>query len=313
MCKSTSEEVRVKLNEFTDIMKNGILNNSILFMKKAVEQLTLSNDTVISTEGAVLASVYIQLSLELAIKACVLSKEGILAILENKYSNESEGKLLEKLEKNDVRTREFDSLKKHVKGDAEKYKLTKDDIRIIDKFQKYRNKLVHMNYNFSDEELNSIKVDLTYIVTHVIIVLLSDDKGSLPSEFHRVHLSPSQYNKLVQFPLFVSAMNELVKHKYSNALYCPICSSFTLTPTKSTCYCCLWEFDDPKILGFIDCDYCDMSESVFYDRLNIAINANIINGLCLNCRNKVIVYECPKCSSAFNYDFSRNACDCESD
>jgi hypothetical protein len=52
----------------------------------------------------------------------------------------------------------------------------------------------------------------------------------------------------------------------------------------------------------IDCDYCKTKRSVIYDNLNIALNNNETKGLCLNCDNDGIIFECPKCGLAHNIE-----------
>lgn len=59
-----------------DVIYKTITHNSILFLRKAINELTKNYDTIASRQDAIFLSVYLQLSLELAIKAYILNKAG---------------------------------------------------------------------------------------------------------------------------------------------------------------------------------------------------------------------------------------------
>ena len=284
---------------------NATSSNSILFLKKALSQLTKDSDTEkpIDKEDAILSCIYIQLSLELAIKAVIIKRVGITSILDkSKHNKDSEEELLKKFNNNSIKVKEFDSLKNFVKANKQIFNLDKNHISYIEKFQNIRNKLVHMNYNFTIEEFENMKKDLIFVIAHIIIKLLAEDAKSLPSEFYIQHLNHQEFNKLINYRLYRTEMEELAKQSATTVYLCPICSNYSLNFDNKFCYTCLSVFDDDSTYGFLDCDYCNSKESVIYDRLNVHFNDHIIRGLCLECKEDALVYECPICSYSYNID-----------
>jgi hypothetical protein len=283
----------------------AINNNSILFLKKAITQLIKDTDIdkPMKREDAILSSIYIQLSLELTIKATVIKKTGFKNILNiSKHNNDTEADLLDKFNNNEIKVKEFETLKNFVKGNISIFSLDKVEIDYIEKFQKYRNKLVHLNYNFTTKELENMKKDLIYIILHVIIKIVAEEKDILPSEFYISNLEHGEFQKLTNYGLYRTEMKILAKQLSSIVYSCPICGNESFLFEEKYCYTCLSRFDDEHSFGFIDCYYCKASNSVLYDRLNIHSNQHIARGLCLNCKEDHMVYECPECEKSYSID-----------
>lgn len=284
---------------------DAIANNSILFLKKAITQLTEDNDIdkPMERKDAILSSIYIQLSLELAIKAIVVKKTGFKNILNiSRHNMDTEVDLLRKFNNNEIKVKEFETLKNFLKGSINTFPLNKLEIAYIEKFQKYRNKLVHLNYNFNTKELGDMKKDLIYIIVHVIIKILAEGKDTIPSVFYISNLEHGEFQKLINYGLYRTEMVILAKQLSSRVYFCPVCSNDSLFFEEKFCYTCLSHFDDEDSFGFIDCNYCGDSNSVFYDRLNIHSNRHLIRGLCLNCKEDHMVYECPECGESYSID-----------
>lgn len=285
---------------------NATSSNSNLFLKKAINQLTKGDiDEPVDKEDAILSSIYIQLSLELAIKAIIIKKAGIAFILDkSKHNTDSKEELLKKFNNNNIKVKDFDSLKNYVKGNKNIFNLEKNAISYIDKFQNIRNKLVHFIYNFTNEEFSKMKKDLIFVIVHIIIKLLADDSNCLPSEFYISHLNHDLYEKLISNKLYRTEMRALAKQSESTIYFCPICSNTSLKFDDKYCYTCVYDFNDDHTFGFIDCGFCGAKESVIYDKLNIHFNNHIGKGLCLACKEDALIYECPICN--YSYDIEKN-------
>lgn len=281
-------------------IQEELYENSLLFLINSIPIITKEKKQGISKEEAILSSVSIQISLELAIKFYLANNYGIKAILLNKYKDDSDELIYEKFISNDLKTKEFDTLKNFIKS-IRTSPLNTSEINIIEKFQKYRNKLVHISYNFKENELDSIKADYIYLIVHVISKLLAEKYDYSPSELFREYLSNIQFEQLVSFPLYVENMQKMASN-YGQALYCPICNNRTLSSNRLHCFSCCEYFDNPAY-GFVSCAYCSIDlRTVIYDSANIQANQNMMRGLCLNCEEDTYVYKCLKCKESYNME-----------
>jgi hypothetical protein len=102
-------------------------------------------------------------------------------------------------------------------------------------------------------------------------------------------------------------MSKLAAQASEDVYKCIFCNQRTFAQEKNLCYCCNYNL---SLCGFLDCCYCGSKKSVVYDKLNIGYQVDhSLRGLCLNCDSDCIVFECPKCQTAYNLeDFQEEHC-----
>ena len=78
----------------------------------------------------------------------------------------------------------------------------------MEKFQLYRNKLVHLNHNFSKEELNQLEDDIIHVIVYVLHILLSSKVSDKEyREFLSEYIEHSEYEKLLSNSAFYKALS----------------------------------------------------------------------------------------------------------
>ncbi|PKA23951.1 hypothetical protein CH381_23120 [Leptospira sp. mixed culture ATI2-C-A1] len=291
------------MNNLSETISNITNKNAKVFLRNAISILIKNNENTINYDDAILSSIFIHSSVELAIKSIITKKENFRKILNNKNVDKlSEDDLRNKFKNNNLKVKEFDNLKNYIKSSPKVFKISKEKIAYIEKFQKYRNKLTHLHYNFSEEELTELKSDLVYIIVHVIIFLLCDIKEVSHYDFYQNELDSNSFLKLISNPLYKDSMVNFAITQTETIWYCLICDNKTLNPVSKYCYTCAMNFNDSITFGFINCKYCKSNKSVVYDKLNIRINNNTTKALCLNCREDTYIYECPECEGIYDLE-----------
>tara|TARA_R110002167_G_C12542647_1_gene640152 strand:- start:49 stop:963 length:915 start_codon:yes stop_codon:yes gene_type:complete len=279
------------------IKANNIRDNSWLFLRKAIKELIShddSNDEILHQDKAIVAITLIQMSFELSLVAYFVESDGIQGIVKGSDISLSEQELLIKYENNELVTKSFNSLKKTA---SERDSLfTEDGEYFIDEFQKMRNKLVHLNYEFDDGELYDLKYDLTYFIVKVIIPTLTDEYAN-PSQAIAINIESNDFLKLIKFPPYAYEMHKVAKENSDNVYCCVHCNNDSLAVDfgEEYCYSCC---EDLSQAGFIDCPYCNSKRSMVYDALNINCqNDRTLRALCLKCQEDELVYVCSECES----------------
>lgn len=297
---------------FEEYTSDKLQRNAITFLKDGLNRL-VSSDTesdVINEELLILTCTSLQISIELATKALIIKKLGFRCILNPKQRKLTDRALILHFQDNKIRTLDFDVQKNLVKSKNLIEDFSKEEFKIIEKFQQYRNKIVHFSYEFAQSDLNNIKSDIIYYFVHVIFKILSAQlkQEYKPSEFLQYVLGGSLHRQLLDYLPYVTAMKNLAQEHSAIVLKCVICNNKTLSQDDNYCYCCNFYNHD---FTLIDCDYCEVKKCVIYDNLNIYLNKNEARGLCLNCDEDGIIYECPNCNKAYNMETSPYAkCDC---
>lgn len=286
----------------TIIFKNAIvfLNDSIYHFNCGIEKY----------DYKILTVVEIQMALELAIKYRLVTDHDIRIIFEKVDNNYSEERIIDDFERNKLKVKEFDRLKNFLKSDPYYNEIFSHEFIYMEKFQLYRNKLVHSNYNFSEKENTELSDDIIHIIVYILHHLLSspiDDEEY--REFFYDYMVKEEYEKLLSNPQFYSSLQDMIDYEYGDPYYCPICDRKLLTPHKK-CLGCLNNFSDTQIYGYIKCARCK-EEMVIYDNCNIDINTTL-RGMCLYCLQDTVVYKCPKCGSVTNLE-ALNPNDCRFD
>ncbi len=281
-----------------------LYNNSIVFLKDGIERLVNKDngeDDFIEHDLLTLTCASFQIALELAIKALIVERAGIRSIINKKQQILSDKEIESLFQENNLKTLEFDAQKNFIKSKNFIQDLTKEEFEIIDDFQLYRNRIVHFSYKFYDGDLFDLKYDIIYYLIHIIFKVLLSKKhqDERPSEFLEYSLGSELHKKLIEYAPYIYAMERSAKDNSERVFKCIVCNNRTYSQEEEYCYCC-------NFLGIdftpIDCDYCKEKKSFIYDNLNIELNNNEAKGLCLNCDNDGIVYQCPKCGFAYNME-----------
>ena len=275
-----------------------VRDNSWLFLRRAIKELVTHddhNDDELPRETAIIATTFIQMSFELSLVAYFINSEGIHGIVKGSDKELSEAELLSKFEANSLVTKSFNTLKQQaVNQHAFK---REDDEHLVSEFQNIRNKLVHLNYEFSSGDLYDIKYELTYFLVQVIIPILTEDYDR-PSEIISINLDFNDFIKLINFSPYAEQMKVVAREKSDCVYECVHCGIESLATDdfgNEHCYSCCADLIGT---GFINCPYCNAKKSMIYDALNIDCQSDrTIKGLCLNCGEDDMIYSCNKCDS----------------
>ncbi|WP_378953249.1 hypothetical protein [Pelosinus sp. sgz500959] len=113
------------MKELEEKIYKIVYQNSILFLRESISHITKTEnnelDKPIDRETAVLACVFIQLSLELAIKAIIIKLAGLKCILDSKHQNLDKDSLAAKLGNNQLSILKYESLKNFMKSKPDCY------------------------------------------------------------------------------------------------------------------------------------------------------------------------------------------------
>lgn len=281
------------MDDKTTKIYETIFDNSILFLKRGINEIVISNETL-DREQALVSCLFIQMSLELGLKAFLIKESGIKTILMDNYQNRTIDNIFKSFENNTLQTKRYEDLKTHIKVNQ----LTSfEDTHFhhLSRFQLFRNKLVHLNLNLQPPDLDDLKYESIYAIVHLIVPLLSElnFEFETPSEFYAEHLDDNKYKQLITFPYYVEEMEKIAKEYSGYAYECPECYTKTFSPANGICYCCNLNFIDAA--ESVNCKLCNAENAVIFDPFNIESNDNMINGLCLNCGDKPNVFKCQNC------------------
>jgi hypothetical protein len=287
----------------------AIFNNSILFLKRGIDEI-INSAQELTKEQFVVSCLFIHTSLELGLKAFLVKEKGIKTILKNGHQNQTVDSIFNSFENNDLRTKTYNDLKKLIL-ENEITLFGEIHFEHLTRFQKFRNNLVHLNLSFSSTDLQNLKYESIFAIVHLIIPLLSeiDFENETPSEFYAEYLDDHQYKKLISFPHYIEEMEKVAKKFTGYAYECPECYTKTFSPGNGICYCCNLNFIDAA--EYVNCKICNAENAVIFDSLNIELNGDMINGLCLNCGDKPNVFKCPHCEckqTFYGKDELKNSC-----
>ncbi|MDV3704707.1 hypothetical protein CMU41_12425 [Elizabethkingia anophelis] len=292
-----------------------IYKNAVLFLKRGIKEIIQNDKEIFDLEIAIISCLYIQTSIELSLKAYLIKEVGINAILKSNTTFSTDI-LLVKFKQNHLKTKTYEELKNILKDNSDFIFFTNLHFDHLTKFQLYRNKLIHLNLFLSEDEIINLKKELIFAVTHLLMPLLTDISFEFesPSEFYQEHLDGKDFNKLISFQPYVDEMHRMAVEYSGLAYECINCCKKTFSPNNEICYCC--NLNLLYSAGYIDCEACEAKRAIVYDTLNIHEEGNehSINGVCMNCGDKMNVYECPDCEIRFTFygqpDFVEKICKC---
>lgn len=253
----------------TEKMVEKIRQNSWLFLKRSISEMTrndVEKDQGLTKETTVISVMFVQMSLELALIASLIDSSGISSIVNKKYSTLDESALLEMFSKNELITINFESLKNLAVSKG--VFLEEDHKDIVDDFQKMRNKVVHLNYDFTSGDLYDLKYDLINFIVHVLIPILSGENEN-QSETISNNLDDGEFFKLIKFGPYKEEMHNLACTLSAYVYKCLYCGNDSLAAggfENEYCCSCGSRFDG---VGFMDYNHCGSKNSLAFDTLNI--------------------------------------------
>jgi hypothetical protein len=284
-------------------MLNAIFQNAVRFLNISVDEIINSDFNDIN--NIVKTSVLIQMTVELSLKYAVAYNMGdisIKKILEIRYQNQLIDDIYDEFLKNTLRVVSFENLKNYIRT-LSIFKFNKnEEIEMIEKFQKIRNRLLHFSYNFDPKETSNIKETYIYIVFKIIFPLLYEGYSEesinylTPSEFIKIYVSEEKYKKIRSMNEYKKIMLHIVnvlKNKGEVTIgKCIHCNEISWIKEIGKCIICESNNGDDVLLR---CPVCNENKSVIYQSLNMGINNNAATGICISCGMKMSVIKCKKC------------------
>nr|WP_184546130.1 hypothetical protein [Mucilaginibacter sp. FT3.2]MBB6231903.1 hypothetical protein [Mucilaginibacter sp. FT3.2] len=280
----------------TKLVYDNIYSNAVMFLRRAIKELIAHSGDHLEREQAVVACIFIQMSIELGFKAYLIKTCSLSSILLKKHKDQPIQELMEAFEQGKLKTKSFEDLKNIIIADEGLF--DEERIQYINDFQDYRNQAVHFHLNLAPGDLFDLRYDLVYMLVHVVIPILTEINMDFetPSEFYENQLDKNDFKTLIKFRPYVEEMKK-VAAEHSRLVYnCIECEERTYNVDNEMCYCCNLQFTD--FGEYVTCISCKAPRSVIFDHNNIAINDNIMNGLCLNCGERPEVFKCPHCGVA---------------
>lgn len=267
-----------------------------MFLKRAIKEIIATPGDYLPHEQAVVSCIFIQMAIELGFKAYLIKDKSLTIILQQKHIGKPMQEVFDSFVKGELKTKGFEELKRMIIADDQLF----DDVGIgyINDFQRYRNQAVHLQLQLVEGDLFDLKYDLVYMLVHVIIPTLTkiDLDYESPSDFYKEHLDKEDFKTLIKFRPYVYEMEKVAAQHSKLVYHCIECDEKTYSVDNEICYCCNLQFFDAG--EYVNCISCKAPKSVIFDHNNIAINSNIMNGLCLNCGERPEVFKCPDCGVA---------------
>lgn len=290
-----------------DQICNAIFQNAILFLRRTIKNVNKSTEKgSVSREDAIFLSIHTQFTIEMSVKYFVAKKYGVREILNiNKYPNFQEVDLYELFNSNNIYVKTYEILKQKVYLDREQLRIKNFEFKYLDKFQRLRNKILHINYNFTDEEVNELKVSIIYVLARFIIRILGNSEINI-TRFIENNLDKDEYEKFINHSQYKSELISICSDNNCLVGKCVWCGEELFDIVDKECLLCQ---STPEMLfmGFIDCIFCETKGSVAYDKLNFQ---NFTLGKCLICDEKTNIFKCSKCGSINNYELSTTRSSC---
>jgi HEPN domain-containing protein len=302
----------------TKLVYDNIYTNAVMFLRRAIKELITSSGDHLEREQAVIACIFIQMAVELGFKAYLIKTKSLTSILRDKHKKQTIEELLEEFEDGTLQTKTFEELKRMIVADDQLF--DEERLEYINDFQRYRNQAVHFHLRLVQGDLFDLRYDLVYVLVHVVIPVLAEISLDIesPSDFYQECLDKNDYLTLIKFEPYVYEMKKVAEQHSQFVYHCIECNEKTYSVDNEICYCCNLQFVNAG--EYVKCPACKTPKSVIFDHNNIAINENVMNGLCLNCGERCKVFKCPSCEVAtpFYYEIDlqdtcySNRCEMES-
>jgi len=183
-------------------MYNAIYANSLMFLKRGIKEILSfegNSEKPLDIENGVMSSLFVQMSIELAIKAFLVKQKGVRSILEEKYNKKTDEEIFTAFINNSLKTERYEDLKNILINNPVLTWFEDEEYDHLKQFQLYRNKIVHFNLFLDRADLLNLKFEIIYVVVHIIVPLLSDIsfEYETPTSFYNECLDKNEYKKLI--------------------------------------------------------------------------------------------------------------------
>lgn len=323
------------MNEIEKIEKEIIdtmLKNATILFETSIKDMMANSEP--NYENALKSVLHIQISIELFFKSYIAKVYGFEYILRNASKNKRihNGKqYLDNLNDSEIKTLSykeiFDFFEENKdgffdvkdKGSISFYELEVEYFtNTFDKFSKIRNAIVHLGYNFNEDELKWLKSEFTVFIIFVVYKLLKHIKKKqnkfnnyyesdeellyeTPNEIFEEFLSPETFEILKNDESYIGEIEELAMD-LGNCYVCTECGKHAMVLNFqegwSKCFYC----GTLPYCGYTSCQLCQGKDTVVYDISNIEFNENNLRGYCYNCETHMTVYKCPECGCDYSYN-----------
>ncbi|MCR8710977.1 hypothetical protein [Aliarcobacter butzleri] len=294
------------MNAINNLLKTNLKKTFTNYFKHSIEHLVNTKQT----ENDVLQVIInIQASLELLSKLYILNMDGWEKITSERFHKQSEEELKKHILNGTLKTIQYTDIKNIL---LNYITLDQSDLELLDKFQNYRNQIMHLgieklDFNILDQAI--------WLIVRILNILNWQD--ILPHDYHYLTnsleylLGNELYTKLINQSKYVEeAINSACVNFYE-VRYCLICKNNTLVlndlENEYNCLVCGCKILNDKSIEYVDCPLCNRMGTVIYDALNISIN-NYINGFCCACRENISLVQCKSCKETYIYETSCNYC-----
>lgn len=280
----------------------SIQTNSIIFLRRAALEMANHDDDEdvgFDHETGTIVTVLTQMALELAIASFLVNHHGIRSILISP-DKLTDDEIREKWSKNELRTKKFEEYKQLL---AEKHPGTWSVFDgIVDTFQRSRNKIMHLHFNFGESDLYDLKFEATFVLIHATSYFIFGDNYDHANNISSI-LSKETFSKLIRFPPYQYHVERLAEEYSKVVLRCPMCEQVAFSDLELKCFSCTYEDQFADLLRCPECS----KRSVIYDHLNLDINEKLPT-LCLNCEDRREVTKCIGCETPFISNLSDSYC-----
>lgn len=261
------------IKEFENLFIESMYNKTIDFVNESLTNLLNAKEF---DKNLTFALINMQLANEFSLKAALVNRHGIQAILKNnKNKCLSDDDILKGYKENKLLLKDYNEIKNFAFSDNSKLELKGQYKRDMEKFQLYRNKIIHSIYNFKDKTFEEIKKE-TY---HYFLTAINSIFLNISRTEHLVEELSYKQKELSSDPIYLECIEE---HLGQDCFSCVLCDYPSVTD-DFVCLLCFESFKtNEDAYGFIDCPWCWINDCVIYDNLN---DTNI--GFCMNCEEKV--------------------------
>jgi hypothetical protein len=241
----------------------------------------------------------VQGAIEVISKVYHLRNAGWKAVVDNRHHDKTEGELLEKLCKGELRTKPYWKSKEYVETRMDYFSEAKP---LLKKFQHYRNSIAHLGLSELPEFIDS---DILEVLIRVINTLNWD--ASMPNGFSHMDdstiqfIGDNRFKKLLKHPDYIELAEDKA-HEVGWVVHkCFQCKCRTWARTdldELLCCACGYRLSE-DLVEFEDCNMCESEQTLMYDKNQG--HGHGVTARCTECNYMALVASCHNCGNASEY------------
>lgn len=278
-------------SQFEKLLTNTLLISCRAYLQHGATHLFAKQQTEIDLLQAILN---IQASMEVVAKLHHVNADGWKAIVRDKFHNESEATLLDKLNKGELQTKFYEQSKLYLISRKE---LPIDAAELLGKLQGYRNSIANLGLPSLSSD---IKGEIITLMVRVLNTLVWEalTKDSYLSNRASSIFGTELFGRIIADPTYISEAIDLAHEISAKVRNCPECGHKAWAQTEYgeldiVCLCCGFAMTSDMV-GFADCPVCGSEGDLYYDAINTPDN-NVVAAKCLHCDQKLSVILCSHC------------------